>query len=95
MAAAAAAAASIAADWAWAMFDDTGMARVSVTDRRPRSSAEAETSTKEGITCLFLVATVTSGTVGRLLLSDEVELELLAPWAPRDWWRGCLSSLEE
>ena len=82
-ASAAAASASIAADRAWATFEDTGFAQSSVMVRRPRLSAEDATPTREGTTCLLARTTVTSGT--RLLFSEELlllipnELEWCAP----------------
>ena len=69
---AAAVAASIAAERAWATFEDAGFARSLATARRPRSSAEDATSTREGTTCLLPRTTVTSGI--RSLSSEELML---------------------
>ena len=59
MASAAASAVSIAEVRARAESEDTGLTRSSLTVILLRCSAEA-TSTKEGVTCLFSVTTVTS-----------------------------------
>ena len=69
---AAAVAASIAADRVWETFEDTGLALSLAMVRRPRSSAEDATSTREGTTCLLPRTTVTSGI--RSLSSEELML---------------------
>ena len=60
LASAAASAVDIAAVRAWAKVEDTGLARSPVTERLLSRAAEDGTSTKEGVTCLFPVTTVTS-----------------------------------
>ena len=57
---AAASAVAIAAVRAWVKREDTGLARSPVTENLLSRAAEDATSTKEGVTCLFPVTTVTS-----------------------------------
>ena len=69
---AAAVAASIRVDRAWATSENTGFARSLALVTQPRNSAEDDTSTKHGTSCLLPRTTVTSGV--RSLSSEEMLL---------------------
>ena len=74
LASAAASAVAIAVVSAWANVEDTGLAQSPVTERFFSRSAKDATSTKEGVTCLFSVTTVTS-LRSKLEAEDELKEE--------------------